>query len=75
MNLLKKVKDLLLPANKLIEKIPDPRNAKQHYQSFIRRKNKKSVKQSKIIIYQPKTFENPNPVDINSVITECPKTS
>ena len=75
MNLLKKIKDLLLPANKLIEKIPDPRNAKQHYQSFIRRKNKKSVKQSKIIIYQSKTFENPNPVDINSVITQCPNTS
>ena len=27
-----KQKDLLLLANKLIEKIPDPRNAKEHYQ-------------------------------------------
>ena len=25
-------KDLLLLANKLIKNIPDPRNAKQHYQ-------------------------------------------
>ena len=29
-------KDLVLLANKLIEKIPDPHNAKEHYQSFIR---------------------------------------
>ena len=43
--------DLLLLANKLIENIPDPRNAKEHYQSFIRKKNRKSVKQSEIIIY------------------------
>ena len=61
--------------NKLIEKIPDPRNAKEHYQSFISKKDTKSVKQSKIITYQPKTFENPNIVDIKSVITEHPKTS
>ena len=39
-------KKLLLLANKLIEKIPDPRNGKEQYQSFIRKKNKKSVKQS-----------------------------
>ena len=38
-------KDLFLFATKLIEKIPDPRNAKEHYQSFIRRKNTKSVKE------------------------------
>ena len=31
-------KDLLFLANKLIEKVPDPRNAKEHYQSFIRKK-------------------------------------
>ena len=37
-------KYLLLFAKKLIEKIPDPRNAKEHCQSFIRKKNKKSVK-------------------------------
>ena len=38
-------------------------------------KNTKSVKQLKIITQQPKTCENPNIVDIKSVITEHPKTS
>ena len=42
----KKKKSLLLFANKLIEKAPKPRNAKQHYESFLRKKNRKSVKQS-----------------------------
>ena len=60
----------MLLANKLIEKIPEPRNAKEHYQLFIRMKNTKSVKQSKIIT--TKIFENPNIVDIKS---EHPKTS
>ena len=49
MTFLKKKKKLLLLANKLIEKIPDPRSAKEHYQSFIRKKIIKSVKQSEII--------------------------
>ena len=40
---LKKKKDLLLLANKLIEKVADPRTAKEHYESFLRKKNKKSV--------------------------------
>ena len=62
-------------ATKSIEKIPDRRNDKEHYQSFIRMKNTKSVKQLKIITQQPKTCENPNIVDIKSVITEHPKTS
>ena len=31
-------KDLLFLANRLIEKVPDPRNTKEHYQSFIRKK-------------------------------------
>ena len=64
----------MLLANKLIEKIPHPCNAKERYQSFIRNKNTKSVKQSQIITYQPKNFENSNIVDIKS-ITEHPKTS
>ena len=52
MKFLKK-KGLLLLANKSIEKIPDPRNAKEHYQSFIRKKNTKSLKQStKLLINQ-----------------------
>ena len=42
-----KKKDLLLLANKLIEKIPDTVNAKEHYQSFIRKKNNKLVKKNK----------------------------
>ena len=62
-------------ANKLIEKILDPCTAKEQYQSFIRRKNRKSVKQSKIITYQPKTFEKPNIFDIKSINIEHPTTS
>ena len=67
-------RDLLLLANKLIENIPDPHNTKEQYQSFVRKKNIKSVKQSEFT-YQPKSFEKPNIVDIKSVITEYPKTS
>ena len=70
-----KRKDLLLLANKLVEKKPDPCNAKERYQSFLRKKNRKSVKQSEIITCQPKTLENLNIVDIKSIITEHPKTS
>ena len=68
-------KDLLLLANKLIEKIPDPRNAKELYRSFIRKKSTESVKQWEITFYQPKTFENPNIGDIKPVIIECPEIS
>ena len=35
-----------------MEKIPDPPDAKEHYQSFMRKENKKS----EIITYQTKTF-------------------
>ena len=48
-------KNLLLVVSKLIEKTPDPHKAKEHYQSFIRKKNTKLVKQ-KIITHQPKFF-------------------
>ena len=66
----------MLLANKLIEKkILDPRNTKEQYQSFIRKKNTKSVKQWEIITYQPKTFDNLNIFYIKSVITAHPKTS
>ena len=67
-----KRKDLLLLANKLREKIPDPRNDKQHFESILRRKNMKSVKQSEIIAYLPETFDT---LDIKAVTTEHPKTS
>ena len=50
----------------------DLRNGKEYYQSFITNKNTKSVKQSKIITQLPKTFENPNVVDMKSVIIEYP---
>ena len=49
----------------------DARNAKEHHESFLR-KNRKSVKQSEIITYQPKTFDT---VNIKSVITQHPITS
>ena len=39
-----KKKDLLLLVNKLKEKIPDSRNAKEHYQSIIRKKKNKISK-------------------------------
>ena len=70
-----KKKDFLLPPNELIEKVVPPRNAKEHYQSFIRKKKTKSGKQSKTITQQRNSFENSNIVDIKSVITEHPKTS
>ena len=57
------------------KKIPDPCNAIEPSQLFISNKNINSVKQSKLITYQPKTFENPNIVDIKLVITEHPKTT
>ena len=60
---------------KLIEKIPDANNAKQYCQTFLNRKNTKQVKRSKIIIQQPKTLENSNIADIESVTIEHPKTS
>ena len=53
------------------EKIPDPRNVKEHDQSFIRKENTKSINQSQITTYQLNTFDI---VDIKSVITEHPKT-
>ena len=68
-------KDLLLLANKLKKNVLDPRNFKEHYQSFIIKENRKSVKQSEIITYQPKSFENPSIVNIKSFIIEHPKTS
>ena len=40
----------------------------------MRRKDTKLVKESKIIIQQPKNIESPNLVDIKSVIIKHPKT-
>ena len=52
-----KIRNLLLLATKLIEKIPDTPNAKEHYELFIRNKNKKI---SKIIGNNYLSTENPN---------------
>ena len=54
-----KKKDLLLLANKRIEKIPDTVNAKEHYQSFIRKKNNKLVKKTKNNYSSTKNFGKP----------------
>ena len=58
MKRLKNKKKMLLLPKKLIEKIPDPSIAKEHYQSCIRG-----------IAYQTKTFEKTNIIDVKSVIT------
>ena len=63
---------LLLLANKLTKNIRDPRNAKEHYEWFLRKKNRKSVKQFEIITYQPKTFKT---VDIKLDNIKHPKNS
>ena len=47
-------------------KIPYPCNAKEHYQSFLKKKNRKSVQKSEIITYQPKTFKNSNIIGIKT---------
>ena len=65
-------KDLLLLPNILIKNIPDPLNTKEHYQSFTIKKNRKSVKQSEIITYQPKTLQNPN-IDLNQSLQNIQK--
>ena len=51
-----KRENLLLLANKLKEKILDPRNDKEHYQSFLRKNIRKSLKQSEIIYLSTKNF-------------------
>ena len=70
-----KKRDLLLLATKLTKKITDATNAKQYCHSYLKRKNTKLVKASKIFTQQPNIFENPNTVDIKSVTIQHPKTS
>ena len=48
--------DSQLFATKLTEKIPDPRNAKEHYQSFIRKENIK-LKTIKLSNYQKSNYQ------------------
>ena len=40
-----KIIDLLLLVNKLIANVPGPCNVNEYYDSFLRKKNKKSVAQ------------------------------
>ena len=71
LKLLKKER-LLLLTNKFIKNILAAPNAKEHYESFLRKKNRKPVKKSEIITYQIKIFET---TDIKPDIKEHPKTS
>ena len=75
MKRLKEKKRLVVACHQINKKPPNLHNSKEQYQSFMRKKNTKSVKQSEIITYQPKTFENPNIVDTKSLIKEAPKIS
>ena len=52
---------LLLLTNKLIETIPDPYDAKEHYQSFIRKKYKKVSKIVENNYLLTKIFCKPQP--------------
>ena len=66
-------KGLQLLATKLREKIHDSSNAKEYYESFLRKK--KLVKRSKIITQQPKPIRTANAINIKSVTIEYLKTS
>ena len=64
---------------KLRGKKPDPKNftniiAKEYYNSYLEKKNTKTVKRSKAIPQQLKAIEQPNIVDIKSVITDFSET-
>ena len=37
-------KEFIVACKQIDKKTPDPRNAKEHYQSFLKKKNRKSVK-------------------------------
>ena len=63
-----KKNDLRSSSTKLIQKVTDISNVKQCYQTFLKNKNKKSVKRSKIITQQSQILENTNIVGIKSVI-------
>ena len=64
---------------KLRGKKPDPKNftniiAKEYYNSYLEKKNTKTVKRSKAIPQQLKAIEQPNIVDIKSVIIDFSET-
>ena len=70
-----KKKDLQLFATKLTEKEYLTLIMLKKTESFLRQKNTKLEKISKIITHQPKSIESPNVVDIKSASIETPRTS
>ena len=68
-------KNLQFFVTKLTGNLPDPSTNKEYYNSYLKRKNKKAVKQSKIITQQLKPIINLYTVDIKPVIIEHAKTS
>ena len=75
MNKISEKIDLQFLVAKITEEIPDPSNSKEYYNSYLKRKNKKSEKRSKITTEQLKAIESQNIVDLKSVNIEHPKTS
>ena len=65
-------KDLLLLATKLAEEIANSRNAKEHYQSFIRKKDAKLVKKKELLRNQ-NLLKTQTLFESKLVITEHPK--
>ena len=58
-------KRFVVARKKINRKNPLPRNAKEQYQSYVRKKNRKS----EIITYQPKTLEDPSTFGIKSLVS------
>ena len=68
-------KRFAIAGDQINRKIVDHSNAEEYYNSYLKRKNTKLVKRSKVITQQQKPLENPNIVDIKSIAKEHPKTS
>ena len=58
-----------------MEKISDSRNGKKTLSIIYKNEKQKINKTIGNNYFKPKTFENPNIVDIKSIVTEHPKTS
>ena len=70
------MKKLFIASNKICKKkLADSSNAKEYDNSYLKRKNTKWVKQSKIITHQLKAIENRKIIDIKWVIIEYPRIS
>ena len=63
---------MLLLATKLIEKIVDPGHAKELYNPYLKKKNTKLLKRSKIVTQQLKAIENSNAVGIQKLLLNYP---